>query len=146
MSGSDRAALWVHALKGETVMRLSGCHESTWWRVPAWVAVCLGGVTGACATPSTEDGDDEKSTCVHVTSSEPERSDSDTLPSGSCVPDPAEPVCHQIVRPVCPCGEPGPRSPYDCRCLDGYWSCEQKEPDARSCRQDCSTPEARHTP
>ena len=77
------------------------------------------------------------SACVHVTTSDPDRMDSDTLPEGAC--NPAEPPCDLILRMACGCPPyPGPRAPYRCVCSDGMWACSVSGlVDGRVCDPTC---------
>jgi hypothetical protein len=69
--------------------------------------------------------------CVHTTTEDYDRRDTDTLPVGACRP--SEPVCYLTVRDPCPCNGPVPGKYYACSCKSGAWACELYSQDAGIC-------------
>ena len=75
--------------------------------------------------------DSAVSVCVHLTTEDPSRKDTDTLPSGACGT--AE-SCDLIVREQCRCPYGGwPRTFFRCDCTGAKWHCEVISADTSVC-------------
>lgn len=96
-------------------------------RAPAVLAAVI---TCAVACGVTDD-DEEYVDCVHVTTPDVFRKDTDVLPVGRCRP--SKEVCELTVREPCPCEVQVPRTFYACRCQDEQWACELTSMDSGSC-------------
>jgi hypothetical protein len=92
-------------------------------------AVCASSAACASSTPGTPATVD---TCVHTTTSDPLRRDSDTLPTGTCASNSA---CDLIVRQPCACPNVQlPRLFFHCSCSSkGEWVCEDMGDDLGVC-------------
>lgn len=71
------------------------------------------------------------SACIHTTTDDIFRHDSDTLPTGVCAD--GTPECDLIVRGPCPCDTQVPRKFYACTCDAGTWLCKLTAQDSGMC-------------
>ncbi len=69
--------------------------------------------------------------CVHTTTDDPSRRDTDTLPEGACRS--SAPACDLVIRYPCVCAVQLPRSFYTCTCQAGSWTCELIGKDSGLC-------------
>ena len=96
------------------------------------VAIALGACgVAACGEPSDAEPPGGFAQCVHVTTDEVRRKDSDVLPTGRCQT--PQPTCNLVVREPCPCEVQVPRKFYACSCKVGVWSCEVTSEDSGLC-------------
>ena len=72
----------------------------------------------------------ELNACVHRTTDDPSRRDTDTLPEGTCR-DVAP--CDLVVRADCPYSTQVPRRFYHCECVSEAWSCRELPRDMGMC-------------
>jgi hypothetical protein len=103
-------------------------------RTRAAFAVLITSVA-ACASDSSESNGGEYVECVHVTTPDVSRTDTDVLPVGRCRP--SKEVCELTLREPCPCPSQVPRTFYACSCQGGQWACQLTSMDAGICRRDC---------
>lgn len=103
----------------------AGCSGSTANSPPAETGAGGSGGTGGSS------GAGGTSACVHTTTDDIFRRDSDTLPTGACAD--GTPECDLIVRDACPCNSQVPRKFYTCTCDAGAWQCKLTALDSGMC-------------
>lgn len=95
------------------------------------VVLAVGALLLACSDAAEPGAVPSYVDCVHTTTDDPGRRDTDTLPVGACRP--SEPACNLVLREPCPCKSQVPRAFYTCTCKSGAWSCELVSLDAGIC-------------